>query len=124
LRPPQPSPSLEPQAESSCGNMPPRRIPTRNNPELPPTEKSTSAGFTLLETVVAMMILSTALLGVASAIGYALMVSNSGRGVTNSKLLVVGVLEQMETLRNNGQLSFGQIANTGAVDNTGGGNFG
>jgi hypothetical protein len=71
-----------------------------------------------------MVILSTALLGVASAIGYALMVSNSGRGVTNTKLLVVSVLEEMEMLRNNGQLTFGQIANTGQVDNSGGGNFG
>lgn len=70
-----------------------------------------------------MVVLSVALLGVASAIGYALMVSNSGRGVTNTKLLVVSVLEQMEGLRNNGQLTFGQIANTGQVDNSGGGNF-
>ena len=70
-----------------------------------------------------MVILSTALLGVASSIGYALMVSNSGRGVTNTKLLVVSVLEQIETLRNNGQLTFGQIANTGQVDNSGGGDF-
>lgn len=77
----------------------------------------------MLETVVAMMVLSVALLGVASTIGYALMVSNSGRGVTNTKLLVVSVLEQMETLRNNGQLTFGQIANTGNVDNSGGGTF-
>ena len=70
--------------------------------------------------VVAMLVLSTALLALASAIGYALMVSNSGRGVTNTKLLVVSVLEQMETLRNNGQLTFGQIANAGQVDNSGG----
>lgn len=67
-----------------------------------------------------MLVLSTALLALASAIGYALMVSNSGRGVTNTKLLVVSLLEQMETLRNNGQLTFGQVANTGFVDNTGG----
>lgn len=67
-----------------------------------------------------MLVLSTALLALASAIGYALMVSNSGRGVTNTKLLVVSVLEQMETLRNNGQLTFGQIANAGQVDNGGG----
>jgi type II secretory pathway pseudopilin PulG len=104
--------------------MTPRQIPTRNNPVHPNTQNSSSAGFTLLETIVAMVMLSTALLGVASAIGYALMVSNSGRGVTNTKLLVVSVLEQMETLRNNGQLTFGQIANTGAVDNSGGGDFG
>jgi len=70
-----------------------------------------------------MVVLTTGLLGVASAISYALMVSNSGRGVTNTKLLVVSVLEQMETLRNNGQLTFGQIANAGQVDNSGGGNF-
>jgi prepilin-type N-terminal cleavage/methylation domain-containing protein len=82
-----------------------------------PTQSAHSScdGFTLLETVVALLILSTALLGLASAIGYALMVSNSGRGVTNTKLLVVSVLEQMETLRNNGQLKFSEIANTGQV---------
>jgi prepilin-type N-terminal cleavage/methylation domain-containing protein len=103
--------------------MTPAQTPTRNNSRKLLTKDSKSAGFTLLETVVAMMVLSTALLGVASTIGYALMVSNSGRGVTNTKLLVVSVLEQMETLRNNGQLTFGQINNTGQVDNTGGGNF-
>ena len=99
------------------------QIPTRNNSVTPSARKNSSAGFTLLETVVAMVILSTALLGVASSIGYALMVSNSGRGVTNTKLLVVSVLEQIETLRNNGQLTFGQIANTGQVDNSGAGDF-
>ncbi len=102
--------------------MPPALTPTLNNPSVLRT-KDSSAGFTLLETVVAMVVLSTALLSVASAIGYALMVSNSGRGVTNTKLLVVSVLEQMETLRNNGQLTFGEIANTGQVDNSGGGGF-
>lgn len=70
-----------------------------------------------------MVVLSTALLALASAIGYALMVSNSGRGVTNTKLLVVSILEQMETLRNNGQLTFGQIANSGQVNNPPGANF-
>ena len=104
--------------------MTPALTPTSNNPQTPRPKDSSSAGFTLLETVVAMVLLTTALLGVASAIGYALMVSNSGRGVTNTKLLVVTVLEQMETLRNNGQLTFGQIANTGQVDNSGGGTFG
>jgi prepilin-type N-terminal cleavage/methylation domain-containing protein len=103
--------------------MTPGQTRTRNNQSRKPTNDSSSAGFTLLETVVAMMVLSVALLGVASTIGYALMVSNSGRGVTNTKLLVVSVLEQMEALRNNGQLTFGQIANTGNVDNSGGGTF-
>jgi len=69
-------------------------------------------GFSLLETVVAMFVLTVGLLGVASAIGYALMASNSGRGITNSKMLVVSVLEEMETLRNSGQLDFDEISNS------------
>jgi prepilin-type N-terminal cleavage/methylation domain-containing protein len=69
-------------------------------------------GFSLLEMVVATLILTIGLLGVASAIGYALMAGNRGRGVTNSKMLIVSVLEQMETLRDTGQLSFLEISNT------------
>lgn len=77
------------------------------------------SGVTILEMVVAMLILTVGLLGLAASIGYAVTVSNKGRNVTNTKLLVVSLLEQMETLRNTEQLTFGQIANAGAVDNTG-----
>ena len=77
------------------------------------------SGFTLLEMIIALAVLSIGLLSLASAIAYALMVSNGGRNVTNTKLLIVSVLEQMETLRNTKQLTFGQIANQGQVDNTG-----
>ena len=76
------------------------------------------AGFSLLEMVVAMMILTIGLLCVAQSIGYALMTSNSGRGVTNAKLLVVSALEQMESLRNTGQLNFDEISNTQAANST------
>lgn len=76
------------------------------------------AGFTLLEMVVAMVVVMIGLLSLAQVLGYALAVSNRGRGVTNSKLLVISVLEQMENLRNTGQLTYGQIANTDDVDNT------
>jgi len=69
-------------------------------------------GFSLLEMVVAMVILTIGLLAVANAIGYALMASNSGRGITNAKLLVVSAHEQMETLRNTGQLNFDEISNS------------
>jgi hypothetical protein len=69
--------------------------------------------------VIAMLMMLVGLLALASAIGYAYMASNRGRAVTNTKLLVVSILEQMETLRNTQQLSFGQIANAGSVDNTG-----
>ena len=76
------------------------------------SDRERQSGFSLLETVVAMMILTVGLLAVASAIGYALTVSNSGRGLTNAKLLVVSALEQMETLRNSGQLNFAEISNS------------
>lgn len=73
----------------------------------------------MVEMVIALLILFIGLMATASAISYALMASNRGRSVTNSKLLIISVLEQMETLRNTKQLTFPQIANTGSVDNTG-----
>jgi len=81
--------------------------------------KQREAGFSLLEMVIATSLLSIGLLATASAIGYALMAGNNGRAITNTKLLVASMLEQMETLRNTGSLTFGQIANVGAVDSSG-----
>ena len=76
-------------------------------------------GFSLLEMVIAITLLTVGLLGVASAIGYAMVASNHGRSITNTKLLAVSILEQMETLRDTNNLTFGQIANVGQVDDTG-----
>ena len=83
------------------------------------TNCGSESGFSLLELVVAATILTVGLLAVASSIGYAMVASNHGRAVTNTKLLVVSILEQMETLRNTGNLTFGQISNVGQVDDTG-----
>lgn len=80
--------------------------------------RKSERGFSLLEMVVAMVILTIGLLGVASAIGYSLMVSNRGRGLTNSKMLVVSILEQMETLRNTRELSFEEISNSQVAGST------
>jgi len=77
------------------------------------------AGVTVLEMALATLILTVGLLALAASIGYAIAVSNKGRNLTNTKLVAVSMLEQMETLRNTGRLSFGQIANIGSVDNTG-----
>ncbi len=77
------------------------------------------SGVTILEMVVAMLILTVGLLGLAASIGYAVTVSNRGRNLTNTKLVAVSLLEQIETLRNTEQLTFGQIANQGSVDNSG-----
>jgi prepilin-type N-terminal cleavage/methylation domain-containing protein len=76
-------------------------------------------GFSLLEMVIAITLLTVGLLGVASAIGYAMVASNHGRSITNTKLLAVSILEQMETLRDTNNLTFGQIANVGQVNNQG-----
>ena len=77
------------------------------------------AGFSVLEMTVAMLILLVGLLGLEAVIGSALMATNAGRNVTNTKLLVVSILEQMETMRNTRQLTYGQIANAGQVDDEG-----
>jgi prepilin-type N-terminal cleavage/methylation domain-containing protein len=76
-------------------------------------------GFSLLEMVVAITLLTFGLLGAASAIGYAMVASNHGRSITNTKLLAVSILEQMETLRDTSNLTFRQIANVGQVNNSG-----
>jgi prepilin-type N-terminal cleavage/methylation domain-containing protein len=86
---------------------------------MPTRTRKSESGFTLIEMVIAMLLMLVGLLALASAVGYALMVSNKGRNITNSKLLVVSVLEQMETVRNTRRLTFGQISNVGGVDNTG-----
>src|SRR5437868_12220757 len=88
------------------------RIPSRK-------DLNSESGVTILEMVIAMLVLTVGLLGLAASIGYAVTVSNMGRNLTNTKLLVVSLLEQMETLRNTQELTFGQIANQGAVDNGG-----
>ncbi len=92
------------------------RIPSRK-------DLNSESGVTILEMVVAMLVLTVGLLGLAASIGYAVNVSNKGRNITNTKLLVVSCLEQMETLRNTQQLTFAQIANVGDPG-LGTGNFG
>lgn len=77
----------------------------------------------MLEMTVALLILLVGLLGLEAVIGSALMATNAGRNVTNTKLLVVSILEQMETLRNTRQLTYGQIANEGQVDDEGAARF-
>jgi hypothetical protein len=76
------------------------------------SKRNGESGFSLLEMVMASLVLTVGLLGVAGAIGYALLASNRGRGVSNAKMLIVSVQEQMETLRDTGQLSFAEISNS------------
>jgi prepilin-type N-terminal cleavage/methylation domain-containing protein len=84
-----------------------------------PGDRQSEAGFTLIETMIALVVLTIGLLGVAAAISYSIAANNMSRNVTSAKLLVNSVAEQMQTLINNRELSFGQLANEGAVNNVG-----
>ena len=74
-------------------------------------------GFTLVEAVCAIFILTIGLIGTAAAITYALEFSAISRNVTSAKSVIVSTIEEMETLRNSRRLEFKQIANVGAVNN-------
>lgn len=89
------------------------------------TQKSTAdaaakseAGFTLIEAVVAIFVVTVGLIGAVAAITYALEFGSMSRNVTTAKSIVVGTIEEIETLRNARRLEFKQIANVGAVNNT------
>ena len=76
-------------------------------------------GFTLVEAVAAIFIVTIALIGTAAAITYALEFGAISRNVTSAKSVIVSSIEEIETLRNARRLEFKQIANVGAVNNTG-----
>lgn len=81
--------------------------------------QKTDAGFSLLEAVIAIAILTIGLVGTAAAVTYALQFSAISENVTKSKLLLMASVEQIESLRNSRRLEYKQIANTGAVNNNG-----
>lgn len=83
---------------------------------------NSEAGFSLLEAVVAIMILSIGLIGTAASITFALKYTSVSRNVTNGKLIAAAMIEEIDSLRNTRRLDFNQIANTGAVDNSGSAN--
>lgn len=80
--------------------------------------RSNESGFTLLEAVVAIAILTIGLIGTAAAVTYALQFSAISQNVTKSKLLLMASIEQIESLRNSRRLEYKQIANVGTVNNT------
>jgi prepilin-type N-terminal cleavage/methylation domain-containing protein len=80
-------------------------------------------GFTLLEVVVAILILTIGLMGTAAAITYALQFTTLSKNLTNAKLAIVSTIEEVESLRNTQRLDYKQIENVGKVDNTDSPNF-
>ncbi|HNQ15259.1 MAG TPA: hypothetical protein PKM58_06830 [Pyrinomonadaceae bacterium] len=77
------------------------------------------AGFSMLEAIVAVFVLTIGLIGTAAALSYAVHFGAISRNVTIAKGMVVSSIEDIETLRNSRRLSFAQIANVGNVVNTG-----
>src|SRR5687767_1450949 len=74
-------------------------------------------GFSLLEAVVAILLITIGLIGTAAAITYALEFGTVSKNVTNAKLVIVSTIEEIESLRNSRRLDFAQIANAGDVNN-------
>lgn len=75
-------------------------------------------GFSLIEAVVAIFIMTIGLIGTAAAISYAIHYGTISRNVTTAKSIIMAQIEEIETLRNSRRLDFKQIANVGGVDNT------
>jgi type II secretory pathway pseudopilin PulG len=75
-------------------------------------------GFTLIEAVIAIFIVSIGLIGAAAAITFALQFTTLSRNVSDAKLVIVASIEEIESLRNSQRLDFKQIENVGNVDNT------
>jgi len=75
-------------------------------------------GFSLIEAVVAIFIMTVGLIGTAAALGYALHYGAISRNVTGAKSVIFAQIEEIEALRNSRRLDFKQIANVGGVDNT------
>ena len=85
-------------------------------------KSSNEKGFTLVEAVVAILIITIGLIGTAAAITYALQFGTISRNLTKAKLIAVSMIEEVDSLRNTRRLDFNQIANAGAVDNSGAAN--
>lgn len=74
--------------------------------------RSQQAGFTMLEAVVAISVLTVGLLGVAAAIAYSTATTGRSRNVTQAKQMIVSTLEQISILRDSERLNFAQISNS------------
>lgn len=76
---------------------------------------NSTAGFTLLETVVAICLLSTGLLALAASIGYSLTSAQHSQNLTKAKQMAITQDEQVHSLYDTERLDFEQISN-GATD--------
>lgn len=76
-------------------------------------------GATMIEVVISMLVMMIGVFGLIAAMAWGVSLSGRARNMSNTKLTISAMLEQIETLRNTRQLTFGQIANVGSVNNIG-----
>jgi type IV pilus modification protein PilV len=88
------------------------------NKSLKNARSKSENGFTLIECIIAILVMTIGLLGTAAAITYALEYSTISKNATNAKQVATSMIEQIESLRNTRRLAYRQIANVGSVDNT------
>jgi len=89
-----------------------------SNKNVPQPNSNRQKGFSMIEVVVAIFILTIALIGTAAALTFALEFGAISKNVTGAKTVIVSSIEEIESLRNSQRLQYKQIANTGNVDNT------
>ena len=87
------------------------------NNKLAENSPNSESGSTLIETIIAILILTIGLMAALATVTFALQMNQRSRASTEAKLMMSSMLEQVETLRNTGQLTFKQIANTNDVVN-------
>jgi prepilin-type N-terminal cleavage/methylation domain-containing protein len=103
-------------AELRFGDTVKGQIYMSNNPNLQDLEKQ--KGFTMIEAIIAIFIITIGLIGTAAAITYALEYNSVSRNSSNAKLIITASIEEIESLRNTRRLEYKQITNSGSVDNT------
>ena len=79
-------------------------------------------GFSMIEVVVAIFILTIGLIGTAAALTFALEFGALSKNISGAKTVITSTIEEIESLRNSRRLEFKQIENVGSVDNTGSAN--
>lgn len=80
--------------------------------------KKGEEGFSMIEVVIAILILTIGLIGTAAALTFALEFGAISKNVSNGKLVIISSIEEIDSLRNAHRLEFKQIENVGNVDNT------
>jgi type II secretory pathway pseudopilin PulG len=102
-------------AESKYGDIAQGQIYMLNKPY---KDENSEKGFTLIEAVIAILIITIGLIGTAASITYALEYNSVSRNSSNAKLIITSSIEEIESLRNTRRLEYKQISNVGSVDNT------